>query len=204
MRTAILVDGAFFLKRYQRLRGQRTAEDAANDLHAMCRAHLQDKHGNELAALYRIFYYDCPPLEKKAHNPVNRKAIDFSRTPLAVWRRAFLRELKRKRKVAVRLGYLNDRSGFWDLREEVLADLLSGKRSLTDLTEDDVKYVIQQKGVDMRLGLDIASLAFKQQGESDHPRGRRQRLRSRREARQTRGYRFHTRSDVGAYSARPA
>jgi uncharacterized LabA/DUF88 family protein len=35
--------------------------------------------------------------------------------------------------------------------------------ALTDLTEEHVKYDVQQKGVDMRIGLDIAAMAFKRQ-----------------------------------------
>jgi len=34
---------------------------------------------------------------------------------------------------------------------------------VADLREEDVKCDVQQKGVDMRIGLDIASMAFKHQ-----------------------------------------
>jgi len=161
MRTAILIDGSFFLKRYQRLRGTKSPTDAARDLYSMCLRHLSNKR--ERNQLYRIFYYDCPPLTMKGHNPVTQAAVDFGRTPLALWRLEFLKELKRQRKVAVRLGYLNARSEFWALRTGQLKLLLSAKKSLKDLTGDDVKITAQQKGVDMRLGIDIASLAFKKQ-----------------------------------------
>ena len=48
----------------------------------MCLSHLQ-KLGRPKHALYRIFYYDCPPLTKKAHNPIDGSAIDFAKTPVA-------------------------------------------------------------------------------------------------------------------------
>ena len=44
-----------------------------------------------------------------------------------------------------------------------LKKLLSGKTTLEDLGDADVKYDVTQKGVDMRIGLDIASMAFKRQ-----------------------------------------
>jgi len=66
-KTAILVDGGFFLKRYTRIYGRGDApEKVAKNLFTMCIQHLDDK-----ADLYRIFFYDCPPLSKKAHNPVS-------------------------------------------------------------------------------------------------------------------------------------
>jgi len=40
---------------------------------------------------------------------------------------------------------------------------LAKKITAADLTEADVKYEVRQKGVDMRIGLDIASMAFKKQ-----------------------------------------
>ena len=63
MPTAVLVDGGFFLFRYRRLRGRATPAKAARDLHWMCRQHLQ-KDG-ERRRLYRIFFYDCPPLSRR-------------------------------------------------------------------------------------------------------------------------------------------
>ena len=45
----------------------------------------------------------------------------------------------------------------------MLKELLAGKITVKDLTEEDVLYSVQQKGVDMRIGLDIASLAYKRQ-----------------------------------------
>jgi uncharacterized LabA/DUF88 family protein len=114
-----------------------------------------------MSHLYRIFYYDCPPLTNKAHNPITRDAIDFSHTPMADWRLRFFEELKRLRKVALRLGYLNERSARWTFRPDVFKKLLARETTIADLTKCDVRYDVRQKGVDMRLGLDIASLAYK-------------------------------------------
>ncbi len=169
MRTAFLIDGSFYLKRYYQLKGSRSPLDAARDLHRMCRDHLLERRRpnhqqrKRRSFLYRIFYYDCPPLTKKAHNPVSGQAIDFSKTPMAIWRFQFHEELKKLRKVALRLGYLNERSGHWVLRAKTLKSLLARQVILDDLTARDVKYDVRQKGVDMRIGLDIASMAYKRQ-----------------------------------------
>jgi uncharacterized LabA/DUF88 family protein len=162
MATAILIDGGFFLQRYRRLRGPSPPDKTARDLHWMCLQHLKRDQGKQ-RRLYRIFFYDCPPLAKKVHNPVSGLAIDFAKTPTALWRRAFHNELRKLRKVALRLGYLNERCGHWELRPDKLKDLLSRKISLDEISQDDVKYEVRQKGVDMRIGLDIASMAYKRQ-----------------------------------------
>lgn len=162
MRTAILIDGGFFLPRFRTLRGSQNPRAAARTLHWMCWEHLR-KEGRKRDQLYRIFYYDCPPLVKKVHNPLTGKLIDFSKTPLAQWRSSFFEELKKLRKVALRLGYLNERGGHWTLRPDTVKALLSGRITTKDLTEADLKYDVRQKGVDMRIGLDIASMAYKKQ-----------------------------------------
>lgn len=41
--------------------------------------------------------------------------------------------------------------------------LLNGKKRIEDLTKNDFSILIDQKGVDMKIGLDIASLAYKKQ-----------------------------------------
>ncbi|MGW8257999.1 MAG: NYN domain-containing protein, partial [Thermoguttaceae bacterium] len=71
--------------------------------------------------------------------------------------------LKKLRKVALRLGYINERSGGWLIRSEKVKDLLSKRITIDKLTEADVYYDIKQKGVDMRIGLDIASVSYKKQ-----------------------------------------
>lgn len=173
MRTALLIDGAFFLKRLRSVRGEMGPKYAASELHRMCRLHLDDRDpaGKGKVAkvqkrrrntLYRIFFYDCPPLTKRAHNPITGASVDFSKSPLALWRLEFLQALKKLRKVALRMGDLSER-GQWLINDEPLKLLLSGKLRIEQLKEDDVRYDIRQKGVDMRIGLDIASLAYKKQ-----------------------------------------
>lgn len=155
---AILVDGAFFLKRYKRVyRGGKghTPQEVAKALFTMCLKHVAEEEH-----LYRILYYDCEPLNKRVHNPISKKVIDFSKSDVAKFRHEFFDELRKKRKVALRLGYIKDNNG-WIINAGKTKELLSGKIQISDLTEGDVTYEAKQKSVDMKIGLDIASLALK-------------------------------------------
>lgn len=167
MKTAILIDGAFFIKRVRALRLSPNPHDAERiaDLaikYAM--KHLKYKIGEkeQLDDLYRIFFYDCVPFEKKMHNPVSGQAMDFSQTPEAVFRRNLHTELKKKRKLALRLGKLSDNAA-WTLKPNVMKQFL--KNPDMKITESDVMLDVKQKGVDMRIGLDISSITLKKQAD---------------------------------------
>lgn len=156
-RVAVLIDGGFFRKRCREIYGSLPDEPKrlANKLYAMAMLHAGGRDN-----LYRIFYYDCPPLCKKAHNPVTGRAIDFSKEPQATYMNNFLNALKVKRKIAMRLGHLSDFSE-WRIRPDLTKDIVTGKTDPTKLKERDVTYEIKQKGVDMKIGVDIATLAYK-------------------------------------------
>jgi len=159
--TAILVDGGYFLKRYPHIYARGDPPDAvASNLFTMCIGHF-DVLAQPKTDLYRIFFYDCPPVEKKVHHPLTGRAIDLSKSDEYMFRTQLHNALKRKRNVALRLGRLDEHSGGWSIKSGPTKLLLSGKIRSTDLREEDVSYVMRQKGVDMRIGLDIAALAFK-------------------------------------------
>jgi len=164
MKTAILVDGSFFIKRYRFLyrdAHNRSPEQVVRDLYAGLLRDLKavNKRGQQ-RELYRILYYDCPPLTKRVQNPVSKKGFDFSNTPEAKFRVEFHEQLKRSRKIALRLGRLSD-DGRWSIVPKRTKDLLNRKITIADLGEADVRYEARQKGVDMKIGLDIAALAYK-------------------------------------------
>ena len=161
--TAILVDGGFYRKRAARLWGKKSAENRAKELYAYCLAHLHDKDGNEPRQLYRIFYYNCEPIgHRSVYHPLTKKNVDLDKSDTYSWTLTFLQELRKRRKFALRLGELSSQACY-NLRPEVTRKLLAGSRTLDDLTEDDFMFVAQQKGVDMRIGIDISSLAYKKQ-----------------------------------------
>lgn len=161
MKTAILVDGGFYRRRAQKVFGDKTAADRAIELSNYCKRHV-NSHG-ENNELYRIFYYDCPPSNKRLFHPFLKRQIDLGKTDLYTWTDQFLNELKKKRKFAVRLGKLAEEQAHYTIRPEVVKKLCSGTKLFSDLTESDFCIEIDQKGVDMKIGLDIASMAYKKQ-----------------------------------------
>lgn len=80
---------------------------------------------------------DCMPLGKKAHHPISKKTVDFSKTPEYKFRVELMEALKQKRKVALRVGTLKD-NGNWEIRPSATQELLKGKKTIAELTEDDV------------------------------------------------------------------
>lgn len=178
MPTAVLVDGAFFLRRFKHRFPEfadKTPKAVAHGLRYLVHWHLALRVGpghvnrlgedklllEETEALYRVFFYDCPPLTKRMHTPLKRKSIDFGKTDDAAFRIAVHDEIQKLRKVALRLGRLNDTSR-WRLSEAATSRMIQQpNRFIPD--DADFEIDTKQKGVDMRLGLDVASLAFKRQ-----------------------------------------
>lgn len=178
MATAILIDGAFFLRRFRHAfpdHDRESPQSVAQGVHLLVNWHLVQRLGpsivNDIIArnhlleesreFYRVFFYDCPPLTKRVHTPLGHKSIDFSKSAEAVFRLNLHSELRKLRKVAIRLGRLNDTSR-WRLTEQATDRLIADPKGFQP-TDDDFDIDTKQKGVDMRMGLDVASLAFKGQ-----------------------------------------
>lgn len=46
--------------------------------------------------MYRVFYYDCPPMNKQVYHPLLKKAIDLGKSTDYIWANDFLRNLNIK------------------------------------------------------------------------------------------------------------
>jgi len=160
-KTAILVDGGFFRKRAVHLWGQHTPEETAKALFDYCMRHLTERKREH--DLYRIFYYDCPPIQKQMYHPLLKQTIDFSKTDQYQWMTEFLNEMKKRRKVALRLGSIDENNSSFTIRYDALKKLCSGALTIDTLSPADFEPDIKQKGVDMKIGVDIASLSYKRQ-----------------------------------------
>lgn len=161
IRTAILVDGAFYRKRAYHLFGNKTPAERAKELSSYCHRHIKEE--KEGATLYRVFYYDCPPVNKQVYHPLLKRAIDLGKTPDYIWANEFLKELKHQRKFALRLGRLAEEQAYFSIKQDSFKKVINGTLKIEDLKESDFTLSINQKGVDMRIGVDISSLAFKKQ-----------------------------------------
>lgn len=161
VRTAILVDGGFYKKRAKYYWGEKTPEKRAEELRKYCMSLLYSKYENR--SLYRIFYYDCPPLSKKVYHPALHRTVDLKRTPEYEWQNTFLEELRSKRKFAIRLGELSENTAQFILKQDIVKKLMNGSITVDMLKESDFSFQAEQKGVDMRIGVDIISMALKHQ-----------------------------------------
>lgn len=163
MKTAILVDGGFYRRRAQIKIGEKTAEKRAEELKDYCYRHLKKRHDGTKPELYRIFYYDCPPMSKKVYHPFLKKQVDYSKSDLHIWMTEFLEELKKRRKFALRMGKLADAQAYYTIRPKIIKKLCNGTMQFSNLSEADFMIDVDQKGVDIKIGIDIASIAYKKQ-----------------------------------------
>ncbi len=171
-KVAILIDGGYFLKRLPAVRRDVNAEDpnaVAHSIEQLVRGHLEQlnevhKAQNMFQLLYRSFYYDAKPYDQKVHLPVSKKPFDYAKSSQARFRKDLFGHLRGRPNFAVRLGDVRKRSGFsWILSVQKQEQILKGQIKVTDLTDDDFRPDLYQKGVDMRIGLDIASITLKRQ-----------------------------------------
>lgn len=136
LRKVLLIDGGA-LRVFARSVGQSYSGDFVEDFAAAC---IEDDQEH----LLRTLYYDAPPFEGRVTAPVSNEERSFSRST------AFLDDLARRERFAVRRGALMFRG--WKPRRFVF--------SADDPPSDrDYDPIFEQKGVDMRIGLDIASFS---------------------------------------------
>ncbi|WRD86439.1 NYN domain-containing protein [Helicobacter pylori] len=166
-KVAILVDGDFFIRCYKsHLKKQSVdkyedlnPERLACAIHTHCLKHINKENDEEL---YRIFFYDCKPLDKKVHYPHTQRALDLSKSSTYKERTALHKHLISKPCLALRLGYLDANNARWVIRDqEKEKKLFNRKISIEEFQNDDFIYHAKQKGVDIKIGLDIATLALK-------------------------------------------
>lgn len=80
MKVAILVDGGYYRKRANHVLGKKSAKERSQELYDYCYKHLfSNKKSTSGDYLYRIFYYDCPPIDKQIFHPFSKKILIFQR-----------------------------------------------------------------------------------------------------------------------------
>ncbi|MCF6221566.1 MAG: NYN domain-containing protein [Robiginitomaculum sp.] len=171
-KVSIHIDGGYFLKRLPDIRPDLNTDfsKVAGALNLLVTRHLQKlnetyREQNEDALLYRVFYYDARPFADAQKSPIDNRRINFSQTSEAKFRNALFSELRKQQKFALRLGQVIKDSG-WQISPEATKKLLRKEITIDHLVTRDVKIGLRQKGVDMRMGIDIASVAFKKQAST--------------------------------------
>ena len=171
-KAAILVDGGFFLKRLPVVRPDICATDpdeVAESVKHLVQGHLNQlnevhKVPNYFRLLYRTFYYDARPYDRKAQSAVRKRPIDYAKTDQAVFRGQLFDALRRSPNLAVRLGEVRkDADRSWVMKANPQKRLLARQVRVEQLIDDDFAPALRQKGVDMRIGLDIATITLKRQ-----------------------------------------
>jgi uncharacterized LabA/DUF88 family protein len=142
-----MIDGGFFKKKFLSAKNFPPDSQATKTFGE----HVHSKHCKN-CELLRIYYYDCYPAKGKFINPVSRVPYDLEKTIAYKNGVHFLDELKRTDYFAVREGVLKVFG--WKLvpnaRPQTGGAFLPGNYRL------DMK----QKGVDTKIGLDIAWIGF--------------------------------------------
>ncbi len=157
---------------------------------AMCKEHVQrltdDDSSNWHQHVYRI-----PPFEGQAHHPLSRKQINYAKSDQAAFQRELFDLMRKQRNVALRLGTLSKLSGWTLQSEQLtkllrtkplietlaaippladgsinvsaadVAELAAQAKHWNALQDWMIRLDLRQKGVDMRIGLDIASITLK-------------------------------------------
>lgn len=151
-RVAILLDGGFAKKKLtQTLHRFPRPVDVVD----LCQRIMASPRLTE-SRLLRIYFYDAPPYEGRSSNPMSGEVLDFSGTVEAKRNRALLDALEMQADFAVRRGTILHVG--WKLGSAALRNLSRNPRAIT--ASDFVPNMVQ-KGVDLRMGLDISAMALK-------------------------------------------
>jgi uncharacterized LabA/DUF88 family protein len=149
MKIIYLIDGGFFCRKFtQVFKRYPSSGDVINFV-----SELNKKYNGDREYL-RIYYYDCYPLGKQIEYPISKRKYNLDKTQRYKEGNNLLNSLKREDFVSVREGVLIYQG--WKSKITVPKKILSEQQ----ITDDDFKPDIVQKGVDIKIGLDIAWISL--------------------------------------------
>ncbi|MBE1294176.1 MAG: NYN domain-containing protein [Rhodobacteraceae bacterium] len=152
-RFAILIDGGFFTRKLFSKLGNKApkVEDVVSEIERI----RADERLSDYELL-RTYYYDAYPATGKLKHPISGEELNLANTPVATRNKAFLQKLELQPDISLRAGELSTRG--YKLKYKTLSDPTLKERILN---QDDFDLDIEQKGVDLRIGLDIARLSLR-------------------------------------------
>lgn len=109
--------------------------------------------------LLRIYYYDAYPSTETVRYPVSGKPYALGATARFSDAQALHDRLVLKPHVALRMGNVTLSPSTWKMKARVAKELAKAPRPLTDA---DFVLDMSQKGVDIRIGMDMARLALRE------------------------------------------
>lgn len=139
----ILIDGGFFWQCFKKTNKRSPKpDDVVETVNTVMSLVNKKTNGETKDILFRVFYYDCRPFGKEIKD-INGKTIDYSTSKGFLAKNIYLDKLCSMDRFALRLGELS----------------FTGWKQ--DLYSQDIKPDFRQKSVDMKFGLDMASMATK-------------------------------------------
>ena len=153
-KVAFIVDGGFFVKKYKEHYKKFPTAKEVEQYILQIFTYIRKNHNQyNSIEMYRIFYYDCPPLHNLkglTSKPKSMSDCDFKNVSNSFERRhksirKFHDDMKRQSFFALRMGQLKFQG--W------VPSQTNPKKYW--------RFKLTQKGVDMRMGLDIASITAK-------------------------------------------
>lgn len=165
-KVAIFVDAGFFIRLFTSKidpNMELPPEKLAKEMWRYWIRHVDRKNGEEL---YRIYFYDCPPLTVKVQHPITGKEINFANSNITKYKQALHNSLIHQPYVACRMGELSvDTKTDWGFirtdKTHSFKKLIKGKVKAEEIEPNNVTLRPKQKGVDMKLGIDITSVVLK-------------------------------------------
>ncbi len=152
---AIILDGGFLTKKlYEKLGGHPTADDIIADCDRL--RNIPQVADYELL---RIYYYDAYPSAETVKRPVSGHAFNLGDTQRFRTSQSLYDQLVLKPNFALRMGEVRLSPHKWRIKPGVAKKLIQTPR---DLVDADFDLDLSQKGVDMRVGMDMARFALKE------------------------------------------
>lgn len=139
----VLIDGGFFWQRFKKINNRNPQPndvlDVVNDVMSLVKAKT---NGETEDVLFRVFYYDCRPFGEIIKDQSGND-IDYSKSRGHNMKNKYLDTLCSMDRFALRLGELS----------------FTGWKQ--DMYNQEWKPDFKQKSVDMKFGLDMATMATK-------------------------------------------
>lgn len=153
-RYAVMLDGGFVKKKlFDKLGVHPTADHIVEFCDELCSR--QELAGH---SLLRIYWYDAYPAAESFPLPVSKGDFHAAQSERYRQSQALFDQLSLRPNFALRMGEVALSPAKWRLKPSVARRLIIEPRPLTD---DDFVIDAQQKGVDMRIGMDMARLALR-------------------------------------------
>src|ERR1700730_17791147 len=150
-RYAVLMDGSFLVRKLQdKLRAFPSADQVESVATAIA-GHECVKGLDRL----RVYFYHARPATGQLTNPLSKQTLKLAATPVYSCHESLIDTLELRPDFALRLGETS--TAGWKLGDRAFKSLMGNPRNIA---ANDLVPNIEQKGVDLRIGLDMARLAL--------------------------------------------